>query len=252
MDKQEGHRVYDSKKRGQMNMNVTWLGQAGLLFRTEDTTILIDPYLSNSVEKMNSENYRRRPVDERYFKITPDVMIFTHDHQDHYDPETAPRFFEKKDKAMLVLAPTSVWPKARTYGNGHNYVQFDSGTEWTEGHLRFTAVPAVHSDSHAIGVVIEDLREKKRYYVTGDTLYSERVLCEIPHEIYAVFLPVNGVGNNMNQADAARFARCVGAERIIPIHFGMFDEMQPDIFDTEKYVIPEIYKDISLASEVEE
>lgn len=32
-------------------MKITWLGQAGLLFETGETTILVDPYLSNSVEK---------------------------------------------------------------------------------------------------------------------------------------------------------------------------------------------------------
>ncbi len=233
-------------------LKITWIGQAGLLIEAQHTVVMIDPYLSDMVEKINPANYRRQPVDERLFDITPDVMIFTHDHLDHYDPETASRYFEKQDKSMLVLGPTSVWQKARTYGNGHNYVQFDAGTEWSEGKLRFKAVSAVHSDAYAIGVVIEDLKENKRYYVTGDTLYSERVLCEIPDEIYAVFLPVNGVGNNMNQVDAARFACRVGAEKIIPIHFGMFDDMQPDIFDSERYVIPEMYKEISLTSEVEE
>ena len=34
-------------------MKITWLGQAGLLFETEKLTIMIDPYLSNSVEKIN-------------------------------------------------------------------------------------------------------------------------------------------------------------------------------------------------------
>ena len=233
-------------------MKITWIGQAGLYVETAGLKIIIDPYLSDCVGKMDKSKSRRVPVKEELFDIQPDVMIFTHDHLDHYDPETASRYFEKQDKSMLVLGPTSVWQKARTYGNGHNYVQFDAGTEWSEGKLRFKAVSAVHSDAYAIGVVIEDLQENKRYYVTGDTLYSERVLCEIPDEIYAVFLPVNGVGNNMNQADAARFARRVGAEKIIPIHFGMFDDMQPDIFDSERYVIPEMYKEISLISEVEE
>ena len=32
-------------------MKITWLGQAGLLFEIEDKTIVIDPYLSDSVAK---------------------------------------------------------------------------------------------------------------------------------------------------------------------------------------------------------
>ena len=67
-------------------MKITWLGQAGLLLRANDAVIMIDPYLSNSVEKVNAANYRRTPIKQSVFDITPDVMIFTHDHLDHYDP----------------------------------------------------------------------------------------------------------------------------------------------------------------------
>ena len=226
-------------------MKTTWLGQAGLLIEADSITVMIDPYLSNSVEKVNPTSYRRQPIDECYFSKIPDVMIFTHDHLDHYDPETASRFFEKQNKSMLVLSPTSVWQKARTYGNGHNYVQLDDGTEWTEGHLHFTATPAVHSDPHAIGVLIENMKDGQTYYITGDTLYSPRVLAAIPKRVDAVFLPINGAGNNMNEVDAARFARAINAKNIIPIHFGMFDEITPLRYD-ERYTIPQIYQEILL------
>ena len=155
-------------------MKVTWLGQAGLLFDNGRTKIMVDPYLSNSVAKVNPLNDRRVPIDESLFEITPDVMIFTHDHLDHYDPETAPRFLTKQGR-MTVLAPSSVWQKARQYGGGHNYVEFDRHTEWSEHGFRFSAVKAAHSDAYAIGVVIEDLSEGKVYYVTGDTLYNTEI-----------------------------------------------------------------------------
>jgi L-ascorbate 6-phosphate lactonase len=64
-------------------MKIIWLGQAGLLFEKEGFTIMIDPYLSNSVEKVNPKNFRRVAVEERFFEVKPDVMIFTHNHLDH-------------------------------------------------------------------------------------------------------------------------------------------------------------------------
>ena len=39
--------------RKENDMTVTWLGQAGFLLRTGDTTVLIDPYLSDSVGKVS-------------------------------------------------------------------------------------------------------------------------------------------------------------------------------------------------------
>ena len=113
-------------------MKVTWLGQAGLLFDNGKKKIMIDPYLSNSVEKVNPKNYRRVPTDEKFFSVEPDVMIFTHDHLDHYDPETAPVFLGEDRKTLTALCPFSVWQKARTNSPKHNYVLFDRHTEWSE------------------------------------------------------------------------------------------------------------------------
>ena len=73
-------------------MKVTWLGQAGLLFETDGKKIIVDPYLSNSVQKIEPHNARRVAVDERFLKIKPDILLLTHNHLDHTDPETLPHF----------------------------------------------------------------------------------------------------------------------------------------------------------------
>ena len=224
-------------------MKITYLGQAGLLFKKDGFQIMIDPYLSDSVKKVNPKNYRRVKVDESFFKIKPDVMIFTHNHLDHYDPETFAHFIDENSN-VTVLAPKSVWDEVRRIGGNNNYVLFNRHTEWTQNGIKFTAVKAEHSDITPIGVIIDD--GERKYYVTGDTLYNEGIFSDIPSDIYALFLPVNGVGNNMNMTDAARFAKRINAERTIPIHIGMFDELTADEFYCENKVVPKIYKEIML------
>ena len=211
----------DTNKK-EVYMKITWLGQAGLLFDNGKVKIMVDPYLSNSVEKVEPLNYRRVPVKEEFLSVTPDVMIFTHDHLDHYDPETAPIFLERKEKRMTVLSPSSVWQKARAF-KAHNNVQFNRGTSWTEYGFRFTAVKAEHSDVHAIGALIEELDTAKIFYVVGDTLYNEAIFADLPENIDIIFLPVNGVGNNMNEEDAVRFFKKSGAKAAVHYHVGMFD-----------------------------
>ena len=183
-------------------MKITYLGQAGLLFEKDGFKIMVDPYLSNSVERINPKNYRRVPVNESFFEIKPDVMIFTHNHLDHYDPETVEKFITENSD-ILVLAPKSVWDEVRKIGGNNNYVLFNRHTSWTQNGIKFTAVKAEHSDVTPIGVIIDD--GEKKYYVTGDTLYNEEIFSDLPSDIYAVFLPVNGKGNNMNMVDAKAF-----------------------------------------------
>lgn len=223
---------------------VIFLGQAGLLFTNERIKILIDPYLSDSVEKVNPKNKRRQRIDESFLQIKPDVIVITHNHADHYDKETL-RHYLKKDAGITVLSPFSVWRDVKDFADGNNCVMFNNGTTWTEGGVVFRAVRAEHSDEYAIGVVIE--ADGESFYVTGDTLYSEKVFESLPDKQYkAVFLPINGVGNNMNAVDAMQFVSRIKTKYAVPVHFGMFDSLTGDCLKVKNRVIPVIYKEIEI------
>jgi len=222
-------------------LKVTWIGQAGLYVEADELKILIDPYLSDSCGKINPLSHRRFGVEDWVYDIKPDVMIFTHKHLDHYDPETVERFIYS-EKPITVLAPKSVWDEVRQYKGNHNYVMFNRHTQWTIGNIRFTAVKAEHSDIAPIGVIIDD--GCKKIYVTGDTLYNTEIFDDIPDDIFALFLPINGKGNNMNMTDAARFAKCVNAKHTVPLHIGLFDDLNAKDFECDNKVIPQAYKEI--------
>lgn len=224
-------------------MEIIWLGQAGLLFRKGEFTVLVDPYLSDSVKEINPKNYRRVPIDESFFEVKPNIMIFTHNHLDHYDPETVSHFISDKTN-ITVLAPNSVWNEVRKYGGDNNYVLFNRHTTWSQGGLEFTAVKAEHSDITPIGVIIND--GGKKYYITGDTLYNDEIFEDIPNDIYALFLPINGVGNNMNITDAKRFCEKVNPKFAVPLHCEMFDNINMNEFGYENKIVPKIYEKIGV------
>ncbi len=224
-------------------MKITWLGQAGLLFETEGKKIMVDPYLSDSVGKINPKNHRRVPVDPSLLALEPDIILLTHNHLDHTDPETLSHYL-KGEKTVTVLASGNAWENVRqTFGGDHNYVQFNRHTRWTEGKIRFTAVKAEHSDTCAIGILLE--AEGKTYYITGDTLYNEEIFSDLPEKIDCVFLPVNGKGNNMNFADGKDFCEKIGA-KAVPLHCGLFDDIDLNTFPYENKSVPEFYKEILL------
>ena len=224
-------------------MKITNIGQAGLLIETKDLTVMVDPYFTDSVGVVEPKKHRRVPMQESLWQVRPDVLIFTHDHLDHHDPETAERIL-KTHKKITVLCPGSVWQKVRQNGGDHNYVRFHRHSQWTQGHIRFTAVKAEHSDVHPIGVIIE--AEDKVLYITGDTLYNTEIFADLPAHIDAVFLPVNGVGNNMNMTDAKRFCQQINAKKAVPMHCGLFDNIDMAEFDYEPKVVPTIYQEVTL------
>jgi len=225
-------------------MNVTRITQAGLVFESERLTVMVDPYLSNSVaEQLDPKKYRRIEVDESVFDIRPDVIIITHDHLDHLDPETLKRFLSREDKRITVLAPYNAYLKLREFGGIHNYVLLNPHSVWSEGGITFYAVKAEHSDPTAAGYILDDGRET--FYVSGDTLYNYDVIDDIielcEDGVDYAFLPINGVGNNMNARDAADFACEIGARCAVPLHYGLFDNIDPKDFDFDNTLILKPY-----------
>ena len=225
-------------------MKITWLGQAGLLFEVDNKKILIDPYLSNGVEEVEPHNVRRVPIDQSFLTIKPDVIVITHSHLDHFDKKTL-RYYLDERSNVTVLAPSGTWQEVRKFrGLKNNYVLFDSGTIWSEEFATFRAVNAVHSDKNAIGIII--CVNGKNYYITGDTLYSERVLESVKGVTFDyLFLPINGVGNNMNALDARLFSQKINAKNSVPIHYGMFDDIKVADVELKNKKILQIYKTIT-------
>lgn len=225
-------------------MNVTWLGQGGVLFDTGKTKIMIDPYFSDSVERIDAKCKRRFPVPSWASSINPDFIICTHNHLDHLDEETL-SYFINENTSLTILGPSGSWEKLRKFGGSNNYVLFNKGTEWSEKDIKLKAIMAIHSDSHAIGVLVDD--GDKKYYVTGDTLYGEEVLDQLSGEkIEALFIPINGKGNNMNAIDASRFASRVNANHTIPIHYSLFDDMTGNELECDGRIIMKPFETITL------
>ena len=230
-------------------MKVTWLTQAGLLFASEKLTIIVDPYLSDSVcEQLERSKGRRIPIEERFLEVQPDVILITHEHLDHLDPATLKHYLGNKDKRVTVFAPENAYRKLLAIGGDHNYVLMNPHSVYSIEGVTFYAVKAEHSDRSAVGYIIDD--GKKTYYVSGDTLYNfdviDDVLDLVENGVDYAFLPINGAGNNMNAKDAADFAYEIGAQRAVPIHYGLFDSIDPKEFDFEDSLILTPYKETEL------
>lgn len=202
-------------------MKITWLGQGGFLFEGRDCSLMIDPYLSDSLRASRGDAFRRLvPVERRFLSAAPDVLALTHAHTDHTDKETLAALLSGSS-GTDVLSPSSVYYDLRMdYSEFHNLVLFDRGTEWTTKGVRIKAVKAIHSDPSPIGVLFD--MDGVRIYVSGDTLYGEDIFGDVDLPVDLLFVCVNGKGNNMNGEEAARFARRVNPKVAIPMHWGMF------------------------------
>ena len=230
-------------------MKVMWLGQNGLLFDFDGITIMIDPYLTDSLSSQDSSFTRKIKINKKVFSIKPNVIILTTGHLDHADNESLEKLLKSygKKKRPTVLSCESVFEDIITIPSiaDANHIMFEKYSEWTVKNINIRAVPARTDDRTAFGVILTDLITDKKYYVAGDTLYNTYVIENLPSDIYASFIPINGEFGSMNVTDAKRFAKDIKTRFCVPVHFGMFDNVDATLFDLPNAIIPAPYKIIN-------
>lgn len=205
-------------------LKLRWLGQNGYLLSDGNTTLCIDPYLSDAVDRVAKRGRMvKAPLPPQ--DLRADAVICTHDHLDHLDVDAIPLM---PKETTLFLAPTDAKETLLSCGVMH-YLPFDEGERYTVGAFELRAVFADHSVP-AVGVLIRhgDLL----LYFSGDTEYHERLETLAEEPIDLMFICINGKLGNMNAEDAVRLTRILSPRVGIPTHYGMFES------NTEK---PEAY-----------
>ncbi len=231
-------------------MDIFWIGQSGFVLRGRKTSIIIDPYFSNSVAKIKPEYERIMPVDDGFLKGRYGLLLFTHSHLDHTDPETVETIVRFNPRIILA-GPTSSYIKIENFIEHNKYITMKEASNIKMDDFNITATCAFHSDIETIGFIIE--HEGKNYYFTGDTLLKENLYPPILPDPDIMFVCINGVGNNMNVEEACLLTLQIQPKVVVPTHFGMFpQDVDVDGFIEKfknsdiKAVKPEIYKIIKI------
>lgn len=220
-----------------------YLGQEGFLFKYHDAYILIDPYLSDYVDKnccTDTVKWIRRypaPISVEEFDFV-DYVLCTHAHYDHSDPYTLSRLAEINSKAKFI-APEPIKETIMSYGISNNRMIgafADKTIDLKE--FKIIPVPAAH----------EELRtdENGNYYDLGYKIIFDNIsiyhggdcciydgLTERLMNADILMVPVNGrsyykryiedIIGNMTCEEAVILAKETNADMIIPMHYDLYD-----------------------------
>ena len=200
-------------------MIVRFLGQSGYLLKTANTEIIIDPYLSDSVNRVAGRP-RTLPVPIDPKDINCDAVICTHNHLDHLDPDTVElidpsQFFITTNEGKTVLGGLGK-PNAKALNVGESI---------TVGDFELTAVFADHT-VEAFGLIVK--AEGKTLYFSGDTLFNEKLFEIKGFSPDVTFICINGRLGNMNVEEALTVAKEIGANINVPNHYDMFASNSED------------------------
>jgi L-ascorbate metabolism protein UlaG (beta-lactamase superfamily) len=243
-------RVVDSEGR-----SIWWLGQSGFLIVQNRRSILLDPYLSDSL------TLKYANTDKPHVRITEQVVhpamlgfpddleliSSSHNHTDHFDPETLEALLiSEPDFSLIVPAANrevSIERLGERFSSRLRYL--DDGTSMTIGDIEIHGIASSHNtverdeNGHCrfLGYIIR--WGPLTLYHSGDTMLHDQLVPSLRRfEIDLALLPINGdkperrVAGNLDGPQAAQLAHDIGARCVIPCHYDMFEfnTASPDEF----------------------
>jgi L-ascorbate metabolism protein UlaG (beta-lactamase superfamily) len=235
---------------------IFWLGQAGFWIDTGAHRILIDPYLSDSLArkyagKINDHRRMMSPPATVADLPPPDIVLVTHAHTDHMDPDTlGPLAVRFPDLPFVVPAARLDVARVRI-GAEARLIAVDAGArlEPLPG-LRIDVLPAAHEtrETDAAGAHVflgfGMTSGGGTIWHSGDCVPFEGLLTLVRRLAPDIaLLPVNGrdavrlaagVPGNFTLAEAIGLARDADVPFLVPHHFGMFDFNTCDVAEIDR------------------
>lgn len=234
------------------SLHIRWLGQSGFIIQWNGNTILMDPYLSDSLTRKYQNTDRPH---ERMCEIAAspndllgiDLITSSHNHTDHLDAETLTPILQNNPNAEFLLPEANIdFASDRLGIDSQKLTGINDWQSISIKEMVLHGIPSAHNEIERddsgrclyMGYVVE-LGPWKIYH-SGDTLWYnglEEHLSRWSPDI--VLLPINGndpsrgVAGNMNGKEAAQLAKACGSKLVIPHHYHLFrfNTEDPDLFE---------------------
>jgi L-ascorbate 6-phosphate lactonase len=211
------------------HLAVCWLGGAGFAFKTAGGKIVyVDPYLSDALDRFYSwKRLPTSPIPLRPSEVVADLVLVTHAHEDHLDPDAIPDI--AKASQAVFAGPTMCAEAMREWEiPTDRVVEINRGESQTIAGVPVVAVLAHHvspagaQTPDAVGYVL-DLDGIVAYH-TGDSLYHPDLQAVKARSPDILLVCINGQYGNMNPEEAARLTHEVQPAVVVPMHWGLVAE----------------------------
>ncbi len=186
-------------------LHLWWLGQSGFLVQWNGRHLLLDPYLSDSLTAKYASTERphvrmtERVIEPERLDFI-DVVACTHNHTDHFDPDTLRPLLAANPKLVIIVPAANRSVSAERLGVApERLIGINEEQPVDVASFQLTAIPAAHE------TVERDEQGRPRFvcyivkcgqrtiYHAGDTIVYDGLAQRLAGErIDVALLPING------------------------------------------------------------
>lgn len=232
------------------SLRVWWLGQEGFVIKGSRLIVYIDPYLSDYCERVtkgkpNEHVPITRPPLQPSDVDHADVVLCTHDHADHLDPDGIPAIARSSPRARFVVPRCALKTMLKLGVARERILTLAGDDKLSIDGLDVRAIPAMHETFDRdpekgfpfLSYILT--LEGKNLFHAGDTIpYEGQVGRAAAQRIDVAFLPINGRDDfrhrlsfrgNFTCAEAVAFAKAARVDLTVPMHYDKFSINTGDV-----------------------
>ena len=212
-------------------IDIYWLGGSGFIIKFDNgVTVCIDPYLSDSVERLFGFK-RLIPAPISADQLKCNILLISHEHGDHLDIDSFDAIYAG-NPGLKIFAPAS----CDEFLCKHNaeYTQIKVGDCNNVDGISIQSLNADHGElsPDALGFMLT--YKRRTLYLTGDTGFNLEILKLAINAKPEIIIPcINGAYGNLDEEQSAELVKLCNSKFAIPTHYGLFNEHGGD---AEKFV----------------
>jgi L-ascorbate metabolism protein UlaG (beta-lactamase superfamily) len=233
-----------------MDITFHWIGGATFILSTGDLKIAVDPVLCKIGTVQDYFWFKSRRIEAPVYTNKDfdniDLWLITHNHEDHLDSiglskisnkssvvsnKNASKILQRKGIEDLTILK---WGETKKYSL-KNYA------------IEVEAIPAIHGINplsallagkvNGYSLTISNGKEKVRIYVTGDTVYKNRIIKTLESREIDLLIPNMGAAKQgswimtltLNSEMLKKMISKLNPKTIIPVHYNTFKHYKEPI-----------------------
>ncbi len=224
-----------------MQIKYKYLGQCTFLIENVNVKIVTDPYLSDSVDR---DHYSEKTPWKRLYDVpctlsslSPDIVIISHAHDDHLNPDTVKEYLSVKNDAFFV-APAPICHLLSKLGvSDEKIISARAEKKISLCDIEILPIPCAHTELHTdpdgrffeLSYII-NIGGKSLFFGGDMSLYDglfERLKRE---KLALLILPCNGrddcrtkngIIGNINEREAAELSSKLNVP-FVPMHHDLY------------------------------